>query len=440
MLAHAERASRWCATMLAAVVLVGPARTGGEEDVARILEGIGAAAGVEEATRQLVGLGPEALAPLLVALESGTLPARSKPLDDGQAQAVLAALGGFPRDELFGFLRSALPQEAALERRELVLRLISAYGRAQEVDLAFTAASLTRAATPEERRIEGRLPSPPLAPALERALTTLLERDDAALGETRARWPGLGQELLLSVFRAVGTSGDPRGLVLLGDALGVRPLLDGNLLSQIARLAPLASDDQCRAAAARVRAFLGDPREGVRASAAVALGRLGDCECVAALIGLLGGPEEGVRSNAHWALRQVTGLSLPASEPLWLEWHRRELAWFESSAEDAFAALESEDPGLVHAAMQAIVERRLWRDRLADEVLVVLEHPEARLRAAGCDALAKLGSKSALSGLIDLFDDEEPDVVQHAWQALRALTGKDLPSHAAAWRGELAPR
>jgi HEAT repeat protein len=88
-------------------------------------------------------------------------------------------------------------------------------------------------------------------------------------------------------------------------------------------------------------------------------------------------------------------------------------------------------------SLQEIGDHRYERHRLAQAVMRGLERREPGVRDLAIRTLERLGSASATPDLVRLLEDPEPGIAEHAWQALRAITGRDLPLDAEAWQAAL---
>lgn len=64
----------------------------------------------------------------------------------------------------------------------------------------------------------------------------------------------------------------------------------------------------------------------------------------------------------------------------------------------------------------------------------LLEHPSWRVRSAAIAAVVALRDPSLVADLADRLDAETGRLRHEVWEALRALTGRDLPLDATAWR------
>jgi HEAT repeat protein len=158
-----------------------------------------------------------------------------------------------------------------------------------------------------------------------------------------------------------------------------------------------------------------------------AIGALDDGDAVPTLIERLEQEDAGLRDAALGALRRMTGLGFPATAELWRAWYAKELRWQERERPRLLAALQEPDPGRVTAALREYGGRRIWRGSLSQDVTRVLERREAGLRRLACEVLAQLGSPSALPVLSKALQDADAAVAEAAWQAMRSLSGMDLP-------------
>ena len=186
--------------------------------------------------------------------------------------------------------------------------------------------------------------------------------------------------------------------------------------------------------AERVREFLDADDPQLVREAALACGNLEDYAALETLIERLEHEDEAVKLVAHWALCKITGLSFGACPAPWAEWLRAEMEWFETDAPPLIEALEESDPARVAAALSALSVRRYRRDHFAAAIAGVLEHDDPAIRTLGCQALRQLGSTAGVRPLIEALEDDDERVGRHAWLALKALTGKNIPQDPDAWR------
>lgn len=309
----------------------------------------------------------------------------------------------------------------------LAVRTIGAVGRAEDAPVLLA----------RGERLAQRPWSRSERDAFEGALAALLERDPETQDVLRRAWRSLPDAPLNALLASVGAAGEPRGVRLLADVLDARPDLASACLAQVQRLGPSPFVDVNERLARRLRELLRSGDERAARAACLTAGRLGATDAIPELIDLLESEEHGAHREAGWALRELTGLAFPDTAPrLWRNWFTQETAWFQREAPRAFADLRG-SPAQAAAAIAAIGERRLQRDRLALELCAALRHSEAGVRALACAALQRLGSRAACADLAAALRDPDPTVARAAHDALRALSGLDLPPDADAWRAAL---
>jgi len=332
------------------------------------------------------------------------------------------------RDLVIAALSERVRQESHPGAPRTALRLLAEIGRARDLGLA------VRAATSRGAAADSHVPV-----ALERATRLLLERDRAALAEVESRLLQGPAEVAGPLVRATDALDPADALDWCARLVNRRSELGALLLAQMARIGeahPDAVADSVRDAA---RPFLGAADPALVKQAALTAGKLEDHDALEPLIALLDHEDPGVRASAHWALKQVTGMRFPEESRRWTAWYRAEARWFEDEAPELFAELDAPDPRILHA-LNELARRRYQRPTLAGEVERVLDHDNARIRKMGCSVLRGIGGSAELPALVRRLDDENPDVVREAWQALKSLTGHDTPADAAAWREVLAAR
>jgi len=184
----------------------------------------------------------------------------------------------------------------------------------------------------------------------------------------------------------------------------------------------------------RLRSYLDESRPGHCRAAITALTALSDHNAVAPLIALLASENSGLRENAHWALRQLTGLSMAPSADVWGRWHQGEQYWCLRSKPREFQRLRLSDPAEVADALRTILSHPLARPELATALPDLLKSPWPALRVLACRSLGELSSRDAVGRLVWALEDPEPDVASAAHAALRKLTHLDLPREAVAWQ------
>src|SRR5206468_1304944 len=135
-----------------------------------------------------------------------------------------------------------------------------------------------------------------------------------------------------------------------------------------------------------------------------------------------------VRDSALWALRKVSGLSLPADPVPWRTWSTEETGWHRNARPRLLQELSSRDGARVVAALRAYGVRRTRRAELAEEVTRVLASPRPELRRIACETLGQIGSSAASPALVELLADPDKSVAAAARQALQSISGLEVPA------------
>lgn len=376
------------------------------------------------AESELVGelgrIGGEALDPMFDCLVDGRVPDDSfeewKRLSSTQESILRRALLASGERRLVDLVERTVLDSADDPRREAAVGLLGDLGRAKHLPLLF------ECAWRPETRDEGSVVSPRV---FEAALEDIIHRDAETFSHLRHAVLRAPRPLVERVVRSVAASGDEAGLGFLGQLLGFDDSLDGRLLSSMGRLAPAASVEAAGAASAAVRGYLDEQRPTLCQAAALAVGRLRDESSIPALIELLGAEQQGVRLNALWALRKITGLSLPEDPQRWQAWYTEELDWFTRQSPAVFDRLGSQQKSEVVAAIYELGRRRLFRVERAQQVLAVLQHGDPSLRVLGVKVLEQIASPVAAPELSLALEDPNANVRAAAAHALRAITGRD---------------
>jgi len=288
-------------------------------------------------------------------------------------------------------------------------------------------------------RADWKLPAIPVentgaaAATFQYELAGFLLSDERSYAELPSLWRR-APSLRKSLVRAVGEAQDRRGLKFLAGALGEDADVDGIILSEIGRLAPLADVELAGDVAEPLR-WVARSADDVTAiqSSVYALGRLHDEESIPLLIALLEESSSGVRTRAARALEEITGLSYRDDPERWIAWYDNEQCWYEEHIDQLLMQLESGEEEQVFDAVRGLAKLRLYRDDTAAEILLLLRDESPAIRRLACQGLSQLGSTVAVVPLVGCMADPDDSVVQSAWIALRWLTGLDLPADHAAW-------
>ena len=373
---------------------------------------------------RIVARGPDAIAPLFDILVEERVPRThaedpAQILSEAQRQLLLAALAKFPVERVRAELEqrlALLPSDNDAPQRLAALRVLSVMGSSKDL------ARLSAIAPRQGEELDSKA-----AEALRGAYAAILRRDPALLASRKELFKscdaGSGKQLLF----AVGDLGDKRALPLLDDCARTLPALAQQAVALVPRVGASGNAELDQALAAWLAERLDPERlEWTRASLR-AIGVLDDGSQVPALLDALESPHAGLREAGLNALQQLSGLHLGSTIEGWREWYARETEWRTTGRQAAQQSLASEDSAQVAQALGRYSEHRLFRNELAEDVLAVLEHGSAPMKAMACGTLARIGSPLALAPLIEHFSDEDDVLAEAAWRAACTLTGQVLP-------------
>jgi HEAT repeat protein len=334
--------------------------------------------------------------------------------------ALLYALEHTPSARLAPLFESQTTAEGSVRGRLAALRILTEIASARDFRL------ICRLASTE-----------PMDPSVERALETtvdaLLRRDQAIYTVLERAYPTSVIALRRAFIRAVSRTPTLDGLRLLSRVLyrdeELRPLLlvtIGRLSNDLPR--PIGDD-----VLSNVRRFLIEADPVALPEAILAVGYLDDCESIPQLIALLKCPRRGLRANALWSLKRITGLGIAETPERWTSWYQSEREWWQNVWPSKLAALRGVQSGRTKSALVEIGTRHLFRHALAAQVAELVTHQDPDVVTLACTTLAQLESRAAIPGLIGVLDHDDAIVRLAAWNALRAITKKDLPPDAVAW-------
>lgn len=382
----------------------------------------------QELAAQLSRPGPQLLSLFFEVFATRRVPAFAgddpQMLSEIQERVIWLACEQLEREPVLAHVDAALLAGVDLGRRAASMALIGSVGRANDLPQLFALALAD-----EETAIDKRL-----AKALRQAVTALVGRDPRAIEQLVTLRRITRPELLPVLVEAVGVAGDARGLAYLSEIAYWSEGLILEVMSQVPLLGPSGDAVIDTALRVRLRSYLDESRPGLCRAAITALTSLGDADAIAAMIPLLESENQGLRENAHWALRQLTGLTLAPSAEVWGRWHQGEQYWCLRNKAREFQRLRRSNPAEVADALRTILAHPLARDELASALPDLLKSPWPTLRVLACRTLGDLSSKAAVGRLVWALEDSDPEVVTAAHAALRKLTQLDLPREAIAWQ------
>lgn len=385
-----------------------------------------------ELRRSLVFLGKNAIPPLFEVWLKGYVPLEWRSdagyvmtLNDDQLSVVMSAFGSLPEGEVYGFLGEIARTEESREVRIKTMELVGEIGNARALRL------LALLATPLEVR-NGVIPRS-LRFAFGAALQRLCEQDVITTRHLRELFVDAARGLMATIVQVLSEEPGPEAARSLAALLGRQPKLDPLILAKIAareRSENSLDDEDLRTA---VRSLLNSSNPLVLASAARASGILVDEKATEDLVALVDHRDSSVRRNASDALKHITGLGFGQDGRQWSKWFDAEMDWWEDKSRDVLVALETAVGVDFYRALVSALKRRLFRDRIAASLVLRLRDRDPDCVRLACAALAQLRAQFAVGDLIGCLENQEIEVREAAWKALRAITGKDLPMSYAAW-------
>ena len=179
---------------------------------------------------------------------------------------------------------------------------------------------------------------------------------------------------------------------------------------------------------ASTRFYLASDDEETLGSAIRAVGALEDAAATDALVGFLDATQPSLRSDSHRALVQISGQRFGRQRAMWDTWLTRELAWKSDVAPGVLQQLYSNDAVEVISAINAIVSHPLFRHELSEELMILVDHEDARVCRISCIALGQIGSSVALPALEGALRDTE--VAEQAQAALDSIQSRERSSAA----------
>lgn len=349
-------------------------------------------------------------------------------LSDPQRDVLLTALAKAPRDRVGDALKEKLEASPDDDRTNLgAVYVLGVIGTANDlvrlVELAPRKANGTEALTTAARNAVGV------------ASTGILRRDPRAWAKFTDVVGRCDERCARSLLEGLAKTKDPRVLGVLYEVAKKRETLASVCV-------PLAAECGASPDPALDREFLNWIERELKAASPTytrallqTLGARDDGEHAQAMVDRLQGKDESVRTAALWALQKVSGLGLPADPIPWNAWLREEQAWHQRVRPRLKEDLASKDADRVIIALRAYSERRTRRAELAIEVAPVLQNQRPELRRIACDVLGRLGSPAANAKLLAALEDPDAGVAESARQALKAISGLDVPRDPALARG-----
>lgn len=382
--------------------------------------------------RRLVALGPS-IAPALFTLVTGAgvevlLVPDDSPESwlcppDRVGPLALSALAELPSEPVLDVLRAQEAQAPERGVRVAELEVLGALHNARGLPLFF---QIVHALGDE---LEQRSVRAPASDALVAILRADLQSFHALEGLASAA--PLSEQLF--VCEALSASGRPEACNLLRGLVGHGAELDLAAiegLGELVRLYPWRMQDDV---AATLRKTLEASDARLRATGARALGRIRDPLAITALVDCLKDGDRSVVRAALWALRECSGRHELVEAADWKRWLDAEHEWWRERGAPALAHLDPKEPGTLVDGLREFLAHPLAARQVADGLAGTLDRLDPAGQALVCRTLAQLGARSAVPALIEQLSSSEPSVRNAAWDALRVLTGADLPAEPRVW-------
>ena len=373
---------------------------------------------------RLTKAGPEAPQALVDVLARARVPETAPDdapqiLSEAQRDLVVLALAKSPAEAVRNAVRAELQAQVPGPGAPLAaVRALGAIGGAGD---------LLQVAELAPRQGRGQPLLPEARTALRDACASVLSRDPrgyAALADLVRRSDA---EVGRALLESLGSRRNPRALPVLLAAARAKSELGPQAAARAAACGGSTDPTLDRDFCAWALAALPSARPEFARSLLQALGSVDDGTLVPEMIARLADADAGVRDSALWALRKTSRLGLPADATSWTTWFHAEADWHEKARPALKADLESGDLAKAALALRAYAEHRTRRSELASDVARALGNSTPELRRLSCEILGQLGSPSACSALVERLTDEDEGVREAAYQALREVTGLDLP-------------
>lgn len=336
-----------------------------------------------------------------------------------------AALERAPAAAVLQELERALERAPGFQERLVILRVLGAQATADGLTLLLRDAR-------ELGDLE--LGRPSVRLALGEALRSILRRDERAFVRLERELDELEPWLGGLLAEAIGASGRARGMALLERLFRRDDLERGRVLEAMTELELRVPWELSGRTLAHCRSWLDGKDQAARARVLTLVGRLHALELVPVLIETVAGSEALARHCALDALCSMAGLPLEPDVPALTAWLEREQAWKETRWPVLFETLREGSPGDAHAALRELARHPLYRHVAARELAESLAELPRAIGPTACAELARIGSRWALPGLLEVLADSRPQLRAAAWRALQALTGESQGLSVELWR------
>ena len=336
-------------------------------------------------------------------------------LSDPQTELLTAAVALLDRTTVLEHLDDFLVDSKNSRARALEIEIVGSVGRAED------AARVIKAALPPgEARLDSWVEK-----KLRSALSKLMGRDERTYANLLAGLRQIPDAVLRVSIFAVGDAGDPRGMELLEAIASWKPGLALQAISQVRRIGASPSEHLNRSMIDTVHRFFDRDRPDRCQTVVLALGELEDLDSIPLMLELLENGTPAVRQSAVWALQRISGMAFGENLGLWSRWYQNEQDWNLEHRMQAFDDLRSSNPSRATGALKEIARHRLHRHALALELADAFSHLAPDLQPFACKVLGQLGSRRALSVLLQALGEDEGVLADAAHDAILRITSVD---------------
>ena len=387
--------------------------------------------GDDALARRLAALGAPAT-PALVALVEGTgldllLAEGEDPVlllcpPERVGEVALRALARLPDEVVHAALRRMVQAQPGPEARAAALRVLAARDSAHSLAFVFELLSAS----------ELELGSPTLRVHARAAVRAPLGRDPVAYLRLEEQLAQAPLHAVHVAAEALAECANEDAIDALEGLLGRDSALDLVLIEALVQAGTARPWRVGSEVAGALETLLGQGTAQRRALVANALGRLQRPDSMPRLVALLEAESPELRSAALDAIASCARRARFADVPECQAWLAREQAWWKTSGEARVAAL-AEGSVSPSEALRELYAHPLARAATAEALLEGLAHEEGARRALAASALGRLGVREHVPDLVPLLDDPEEAVRKAAAQALRTLTGAELPPERPLW-------
>jgi hypothetical protein len=384
---------------------------------------------------ELERLGPAAIPDLVELLVLGRLDgaATFAGMEAVQFEAVFSVVERQGNGTILPLLRKWSLLDDPKPNAVVTLRLLGSYGNVRDIDLA-----LRLARPAESLGVQG----DELSHALRCSLEQILRREAILPSSLRKLVLGCGPVLQRACVDVIGRLTHLGAVGELCGLLRQDLTLDEHILHRLLQAVAGLQEQIEPSDLESLRLVLSgnDPEQLVLAAHILAL--LEDSIVAPGLVDLLEHEDSAVGAASEQALAMLGRCHFKGNRARWKAWITSEEDWFETRFGELIALLHSRGLQLIdaQAALAELAAHPLYRRNITGNLLSAFAGSRPAIQELLCSTLLHLNARGTTAGLLPMLEDLDPDVKHAAWQALRCLTGLDLPLDPTLWRHSLRPQ